>query len=72
MLGTNIAKVGQNCVVLDRSVIEAFAAGGRAVLTGRDYPAQEETSAHLFVRSGSAGLTFSRVDAWAMGCAWVE
>ena len=53
-------------------MIEAFAAGGRAVLTGRDYPAQEETSAHLFVRSGSAGLTFSRVDAWAMGCAWVE
>ena len=65
-------------VLVDRSILEVFAANGRAVLTGRDYPAQDEVSAHLTVAEPAGAesdapvplVTFRRVDAWAMDCAW--
>ena len=45
-------------------MIEAFAAGGRAVLIGRDYPAQEETLSCGAVAQGLR-LAGSKRGRWA-------
>ena len=58
-------------VLVDRSIIEAFAAGGRAVVTARDYPAASETATRVWAGK-EAGLRIERLDAWSMGCGWAE
>ena len=58
-------------VLVDRSIIEAFAAGGRAVVTARDYPAASETATRVWAGK-EAGLRIARLDAWSMGCGWAE
>ena len=57
-------------MLVDRSVIEAFVAGGRAVLTGRDYPSISETAAHVTLEEGPP-VTVRSARAWSMECAWV-
>ena len=63
-------------LLVDRSVVEAFVAGGRAVATARDYPAVEEVAARLWAagaasESGAAGgALVQSAQAWSMGCGW--
>lgn len=56
-------------VLVDRSIVEAFAAGGRAVVSARDYPAEDEAAAWVS-SEGAAATRLSSVRAWSMGCGW--
>ena len=58
-------------VVVDRSTVEAFAAGGRAVVSVRDFPREDETSARIRVESAVA-LTLENASGWSMGCGWLS
>ena len=54
-------------LVTDRSVVEAFAQGGRRQLTSRVYPNQTESSGvSVLFRGDAANLTALRVTVWAM------
>ena len=60
-------------ILVDRSIVEVFAARGRAVASTRDYPAPEETGLWLWAASPSTGpVRFRRVDAWSMACGWTD
>ncbi len=50
--------------------VEAFAGGGRAVASTRDYPGEDETSVRLW--SDRSSVVLSRVEAWSMGCGWED
>jgi len=56
-------------VLVDRSIVEGFAAGGRAALHGRDYPAEGDTAVRL-LSVGSGPALVRRLGAWSMGCGW--
>lgn len=55
-------------VLVDRSIVEAFAAGGRAVLSTRDYPRLEDLAASVWSPTGA----MLNVSAWEMGCGWTN
>lgn len=56
-------------ILVDRSVVEAFAAGGRAVVSARDFPAEHEVAAQL--RTGLTGpLLVRSAIGFSMGCGW--
>ena len=50
-------------------IVEAFSADGKAVLTTRDYPAEDE--AGLRLRAGAKPVEVRRISVWSMGCGWV-
>lgn len=56
-------------MLVDRSIIESFVAGGRAVLTNRDYPAEGESSIRLLA-AGKEPVTVKHIGVWSMGCGW--
>ena len=58
-------------VLVDRSTVEAFAAGGRAVVSVRDFPLEAETAARIR-NEGAAGtsLVLESARGWSMGCGW--
>ena len=55
-------------ILVDRSIVEVFAAGGRAVIATRDYPEKEETAMRLWSEDGR--MLLPRVDVWSMDCGW--
>lgn len=55
-------------ILVDRSVVEVFAGGGRVVLTDRVFPRPESTALSLFERGGTARL--KSLDAWQIRSAW--
>lgn len=57
-------------VLLDRSIVEAFAQGGRAVVTATVYAPAANFGAAVSAEGGDA--TLLNASAWAMGCAWEE
>ncbi len=57
-------------VLVDRSIVEAFAGGGRAVASTREYPGEDETSVRLW--SDRSSVMLSRVEVWSMGCGWED
>ena len=59
-------------VLIDRSIVEVFAAGGRAVATARDYPMEDDVGAYVWAAAGSEEVTFQTISAWSMGCGWEE
>ena len=59
-------------VLVDRSIVEAFFAHGRAAFTERAYPPAGQTAIRLAVpKSAAAGLTVRNVSVHGMGCGWV-
>ena len=58
-------------VLVDRSVVEVFAAGGRVVATARDYPALDEVAVRAWARAPSP-LVLTSASAWSMGCGWED
>ena len=65
-------------VVLDRSVVEAFAQGGRAVVTATAYAKAADSGAGVFATFGGAGgateapVVVHNAAAHQMGCTWVD
>lgn len=57
-------------VVLDRSIVEAFAQGGRSVITATSFAAASDNGAAAYVEGGDA--TLQNATAYAVGCAWKE
>eukprot|EP00035_Acanthoeca_spectabilis_P011596 m.204598 g.204598 ORF g.204598 m.204598 type:complete len:549 (-) comp15394_c0_seq4:139-1785(-) len=55
--------------LVDRSIVEAFFAGGRAAFTARAYSGEGETGVRLFSRSGA---TVQSTIVHEMGCGWIE
>ena len=58
-------------VVLDRSIVEAFAQGGRAVVTATAYAAAANSAVNV-VNYGKGNVTLVSATAWKMGCAWKD
>jgi hypothetical protein len=68
-------------VVVDRSIVEVWAAGGRAVISVRDFPDVGETAVRLRHQhsgtiaatgeSASPPLRVERLEGWGMGCGWL-
>ena len=58
-------------VLVDRSIVEAFAAGGRAVVSVRDFPLENETAARLR-NDGGTDLLLERAHGWSMECGWTQ
>jgi hypothetical protein len=58
-------------VVIDRSTIEVWGAGGEAVVSVRDFPAKHETAVRLRNEGTSGSLVLERALGWSMGCGWV-
>ncbi|KVI03528.1 Concanavalin A-like lectin/glucanase superfamily [Cynara cardunculus var. scolymus] len=55
--------------LIDHSVVESFAAGGKTVITSRVYPtkALDDDNAHLYVfNNGTTTITVEKLDAWSM------
>ena len=67
-------------VVVDRSIVEAFAMGGRAVVTATAYAPAEAKSVMLWARNaitggdggGDGGVIVANATSWGMGCTWKE
>ena len=67
-------------VVLDRSIVEAFAMGGRAVVTATAYAPAAAQGVHVVARGGGGaevsrgggGAVVVNATSWEMGCAWKE
>ena len=57
-------------VLTDRSIIEAFAMGGRASQTEHDYPAEGDSAFHL-INWGVAPLVVRNLSIASMACGWV-
>lgn len=57
-------------VLVDRSCVEAFAAGGRAVVSVRDFPREEEAAARLR-NDAVADLLLKSARGWSMDCGWI-
>lgn len=54
--------------LIDHSVVESFAAGGKTVITSRVYPTlaiNENAHLHVF-NNGTEIVTIERLDAWSM------
>lgn len=54
--------------LIDHSVVESFAAEGKAVITSRVYPTLavgDKTHLHVF-NNGTETVTIERLDAWSM------
>ena len=58
-------------VLIDRSIVEAFFAGGRAAFTERAYPHANQTAMRLAAPQSGPGVTVRRLDVFGMGCGWV-
>jgi len=54
---------------VDRSIVELFGAGGRAVATARVYPGRADSVRVGAFSAGGAGATLLALDAWEMGSA---
>ena len=59
-------------VVVDRSIVEAFAQGGRAVVTATAYAPSTANAVGIEVAGFPRGVTVISATAHSMGCAWVE
>ena len=62
------------CVFLlqvDRSVVELFGAGGRAVATARVYPGSAASVGVGAFNAGRTNATLQALDAWEMGSAGI-
>ena len=57
-------------VLVDRSVIEAFVAGGRAHLVSGEYAELGHTYVHMRAL-GDEPVTLSNFSIWSMGCGWL-
>lgn len=63
-------------VLVDRVVVEAFVAGGRATLTSREYSladdedGEAETAVHM-VAAGVQPVQVNSFAIWSMGCGWL-
>jgi hypothetical protein len=72
-------------VVVDRSTVEAFAGEGRAVVSARDFPLEQETAVRLrncnapraaaaaeaaAAAAATSSLLVESVRGWSMGCGW--
>ena len=55
-------------ILVDRSVVEVFAGGGRVALTDRVFPDPGSTALSLFEQGGTARL--KSLDAWQVRSAW--
>ena len=55
-------------VLIDRSVVEMFAGGGRVAITDRVFPRPESTGVSLFEKGGTASVV--RLDAWKLRSVW--
>ena len=58
-------------IVVDRSIIEAFLMGGRAVFTEKWSTAKGEAP-ETFVSLTSNFATTASANVWSMGCGWTE
>ena len=55
--------------LIDHSVVESFAAGGKTVITSRVYPtkALDDDNTHLYVfNNGTETITVEKLNAWSM------
>ena len=61
-------------ILVDRSIVEAFVMGGRAVLTKAFNPSVLYVpDTHVAVHAwGSAAITVESLDVFAMGCGWAS
>jgi sucrose-6-phosphate hydrolase SacC (GH32 family) len=57
-------------VLVDRVIVEVFAAGGRATLTGREFSQEGETAVHMLA-AGTQPVHVSSFAIWSMGCGWL-
>ena len=55
-------------ILVDRSVVEVFAGGGRATITDRVFPRPESTGLSLYSAGGEAHIT--RLRAWKLQSVW--
>jgi beta-fructofuranosidase len=55
-------------ILVDRSLVEVFARGGRAALTARVYPAPDSLGVAVFCEKGPAAVR--SLDAWQMASVW--
>ena len=53
-------------MLVDASIVEAFAAGGRAAVTHRAYPATRAPPAPALFNAGERPIELVRLDAYAM------
>jgi hypothetical protein len=69
-------------VLVDRSVVEVWVAGGRATLQGRSYAAASHTAVHIVAPSGESHgspnhlvqkqpVTVANYSIHSMGCGWL-
>jgi hypothetical protein len=56
-------------VLIDRSIIEVFAMGGRGAMTAHDYPSEGSAMFHL-VNWGESPLTVRNLSIASMACGW--
>lgn len=61
-------------VLVDRSVVEVFGAGGRAVVSVRDFPKESETTVRVSnsISDSETALVMQTAHAWSMDCGWVR
>ena len=57
-------------VLVDRVVVEAFVAGGRATLTSREFGEDGETAVHMLA-AGVRPVEVKHFAIWSMGCGWL-
>ena len=55
-------------ILVDRSVVEVFAGGGRVAITDRVFPRPSSTGMSLFAEGGDARV--ASLDAWSIRSAW--
>ena len=55
-------------ILVDRSVVEVFAGGGRVAITDRVFPDASSTGLSLYAKGGSAHIV--SLDAWQVRSAW--
>jgi hypothetical protein len=57
-------------VLVDRSVVEVWVAGGRATIQGRSYGAVGHTAVHLIARE--MPVVIAKYSIYSMGCGWTS
>ncbi len=55
-------------IIVDRSVVEVFAGGGKVAITDRVFPRPDSTGLSLFAEDGDARIV--RLDAWQLRSSW--
>ena len=55
-------------IIVDRSVVEVFAGGGKVAITDRVFPSPDSTGLSLFAVEGDARIV--RLDAWKLRSSW--